>query len=183
MNIDNLDKKNIYKTPEHFFDEMQSNVLKETIGAKIIPLKTNDKKQKNNLWWYAAAVVLVAGLGIFFSFPVEKTSMEIAENKNEVKNLPNHSDAYAQTTSQTLNEQIKQKIEQENTEIIQKTSPDIRPNTILTNNEPSTSKPNANTNKPSTIKATEELVASLSGEDLSELYRNTENDVYLDLYY
>ena len=111
MNIDNLDKKNIYKTPEPFFDKMQNNVLEKTIGAKVIPLKNNNKKQKNKLWWYAAAVLLVAGLGSFLSINMEKNSTEIANNEMDIENTFNNQNSYAETLPENIEQQIKQKIE------------------------------------------------------------------------
>lgn len=67
FDIEQLERKNIYKTPDNFFASMQENVLKQAVHgpvkeitrseAKIIPMRTN--------WLYAgaAALALLLGLG------------------------------------------------------------------------------------------------------------------------
>lgn len=69
FDIEQLERKNIYKTPGDFFAGMQENVLKQTVHqapiaetarpeGKTIPMKTN--------WIYAAAAALALLLGVGF---------------------------------------------------------------------------------------------------------------------
>jgi len=75
FDIENLDRKTPYKTPDHFFDTLQDKVIQETIGkkkqARVIPMYTK--------WAIAASVTLFAGLSAFF-ISTQNEEVSIANN-------------------------------------------------------------------------------------------------------
>lgn len=175
FDIEKLERKNIYKTPEHFFETMQERVLNEVFPKK-------DKQEKtftlNPKWLYAIAASVVVLLGFTFIFITKKnenTTTTIAKKTTEIhkaiaENQPQQEiNNYAILTSQ-VGKPLDKHTEVVNTEN----------NNTKENNTTQNIKTSTNTNH---TKATEELLSSLSKEEFSELAKNIENDIYLDLYY
>lgn len=180
FDIEKLNRKNIYKTPEQLFEKVQDNVLKQTVDAE----KTTHTIGGNRALWYAiaAAVVLLFGIGLFIT--------SISDT------LPN--DALAQTggTDTAYESNVKQPYHKTSPENDAKTelseiNPIVENEPYLAQNEtsakihsPTTKTTNAkrNNNATKTTENVEQIVASFTSADITELSKEAEVDVYLDLY-
>ncbi len=194
FDIEQLERKNIYKVPDGFFNEMQAEVLKNITGAAPrIPLQAV-AKQKSARWWYAAAAVVAvsAGIGGFFAMNDRDSAPKNA--------MASHDE---DTRSETLrNDSQYITVAKDDQEIIPaQVLPAEQNLTLAANNNRTynerqpvqTVKDNQRISiqgiKTKTVAITypneqiaEDLVSSLSKEDLADVGQNTENDLYLDLY-
>lgn len=173
FDIEKLERKNIYKTPENFFADVQANVLQKTIPqkkARIISLN----------WAYgaAAAVALLVSTTylvnqgeeqtevIAQSSPVEAPIPEATavETKNEAKLAY---ETYADDlTSVSINNQ----------------KAEAAPiQTVAKAKKEKIEKPKVST--PSPEVQVDQILANITSAELATLGRNVEQDVYLDLYY
>lgn len=180
FDIEKLNRKNIYKTPEQLFEKVQDNVLKQTVDKG----KATYSIGSNTTLWYAiaAAVVLLFGIGLFIT-PIGDT-------------LPNDALAQTEGTDTTYESNVEQPYQENTPENDLKTElSEINP---ITDNEPylaqnetsskvqspttrtTNSKRNSNTVKKA--ENVEQIVASFTSADITELSKEAEIDVYLDLY-
>ncbi len=180
FDIEKLNRKNIYETPEQLFEKVQNNVLKQTVDAE----KTTHTIGGSRTLWYAiaAAVVLLFGIGLFIT--------SISDT------LPNDALAQTEGTDTAYESNVKQpyhKISPENdakTELSE-INPIVENEPYLAQNEtsakiqsPATKTTNAkrNNNATKTTENVEQIVASFTSADITELSKEAEVDVYLDLY-
>ncbi|WOC52012.1 hypothetical protein BPO_1365 [Bergeyella porcorum] len=181
FDIEKLNRKNIYKTSEQLFEKVQDNVLKQTVDAE----KTTHTIGGNRTLWYAiaAAVVLLFGIGLFIT--------SISDT------LPNDALAQTEGTDTAYESNVKQpyhKISPENdakTELSE-INPIIENEPYLAQNETSAkiqspaTKTNQYKKEITTLRKTtenvEQIVASFTSADITELSKEAEVDVYLDLY-
>lgn len=180
FDIEKLNRKNIYKTPEQLFEKVQDNVLKQTVGKG----KTTHTIGSNRTLWYAiaAAVVLLFGIGLFIT-PIGDT-------------LPNDALAQTEGTDTTYESNVEQPYHENTPENDLKTElSEINP---ITDNEPylaqneTSSKVQSPTTRTTNSKRSsntvkkaenvEQIVASFTSADITELSKEAEVDVYLDLY-
>lgn len=174
FNIDNLEKKNIYKTPEHLFENIQNNVM-----AKIEMQKPAVEEAKvfkiNWKWGYAVAAALAMVFGMTF-FMNDKESVEpqnIAGNKVETPK------SESQITYETFVSDV-HSVE----------NPSTTSTKVQTIAQTTPSKKEENTAIKSNIKANSkneelqmnEFLDALSTTEIGELAKNSTQDVYLDLY-
>ena len=197
FDIEQLERKNIYKTPENFFAGMQENVLKQTVHqtpieetkrteAKIIPMKTN--------WIYAAAaaLALLLGLGFFIkNFNAASDSAPlVADNTNAIETVATETPVVEELPAQTLiaaetpkpAENIVQDLTFEKTE-----NPRVERQTekaVVRSFANVTEKPKSVPVKEAKIKRedVDQLLTSFTSSELAEMSKDAEMDVYLDLY-
>lgn len=84
IDIEKIERKNIYSTPEHFHKKIQTNVLNQ---IKNSTENTEITYRRSNYWFAAASIVL-----IFISFYVlNDISMKNEDSKKELKFAENFS--------------------------------------------------------------------------------------------
>ena len=171
FNLDNLEKKTPYQIPENFFEEMQGNVL-QNIEKKPV------KKTKVFRLNFSVVTSLAAALAIIFGFtflwktnqtditkPTEVVQNTVSEPtmKNDTKPVEN---SLAKVDAATISDIQKtaESIEKQSTE-------KVSLNTTTTEKSIATSDENY-----------EQLLNSLSEEELKELSKNSDQDIYLELY-
>lgn len=174
LDIEQLERKNIYKTPDHFFEKIQENVMKD--------FSENQNQQKPQIgrksygsWWYAAAsLVLLAGAAwVFSSIPSEEANNIVRNNDvqeainppTQIQNTPKpETENYiALANDLTIAAEAHQKEKQPATKI--KEIPDQRAEITFTG-----------------AQQIEQILDVLTAEEIASLAQNTEQDIYLDLY-
>ncbi len=175
LDIEKLERKNSYEVPNDFFTKMQENVLKETTHKKEARIfKLN--------WAYSAAAAIALLFGI--TFFVNQNNNDASNAKNAIAN--NNSSAVKSTLS---NNKVKteeaiayQNFEQDLTSVIendQKNEVAIV-STFKNDNQPA-EVINKEAVKNSEIQV-DQILANFTSAELADLGKNTEQDIYLDLY-
>lgn len=190
FDIENLERKNIYHVPEDFFAKMQHNVLAEVQQkqAPVIPIGVPAKSRQP--WWYgaAAAVALVFGMMFWLNAGDEAPKNTVASKQMETQK--------ATVADQVQNQQTEEAVtvaEVESPKEKEISAPHLTkkkmeyPNDIRTvaKSESNTTRSNrgATPFSASEAQVAEEVIHSLTKDELSDLTILAENDVYLDLYY
>lgn len=175
LDIEKLERKNSYEVPNDFFTKMQENVLKETTQkkeAKIFKLN----------WAYSAAAAVALFFGI--TFFVNQNNNDASNAKNAIAN--NNSSAIRSTLP---NNKVKteeaiayENFEQDLTSVVEKdqTNEVAIASTSTNENQP------AEVIKKEAVKNSEiqvdQILANFTSAELADLGKNTEQDIYLDLY-
>lgn len=180
LDIEHLERKNIYKVPEEsFFGEIQANVLKETAPKK------ETKTVKLN-WMYAAAAAMAMVFGATFVInqnekaePQNFTATEISnQNTSVVNNSESIIKPYseAKIAYQTLNDDLTS---------IEVNDPK-ESKTIINVAQNAETKRVASKNIQAAVQTPEvqvdQLLSSFTSTELADLGKNAEQDIYLDLY-
>ena len=176
LDIEKLERKNIYTAPDHFFEDIQAKVLQETVHQKPARVfKVN--------WVYAAAAAVAMIFGItFFVNQGGEENTEVTENQSLVVNAPAVSTS-AETQVQneatvaykilendlTSAASVNQKGNKEQFAVSTKagTSAEVQNKTKTLNPEVQV----------------DQILAGFTSAELADLGKNTEQDIYLDLYY
>lgn len=178
LDIEKLERKNIYTAPDGFFAEMQMKVLQETAPKK------QGKIVKMN-WAYsaAAAVALLFGITFFVTQNNGETEGNTIDNqlaKTENRGVTSSVSAVepekeAVIAYKTLENDLTYVVEDHQRE-------DKAPETV---SEKTTVK-YAKETKPATSQNPEvqvdQILANFTSAELADLGKNAEQDVYLDLY-
>ncbi|KFF09279.1 hypothetical protein [Chryseobacterium luteum] len=173
FDIEKLERKNIYKVPDHLFENIQNNVMNEVKANKKAPVfKLN--------WMYAAAASLALIFGVTYVF---NSGNDPAKDVLNSKTLAVN-DQKAKTESERAYETLKEDL----------TSVENNNQTISNQGGNSVSyvpkKETESITDPKTVKAPakkeeikmNEYLDSFSNSEISELASNSTQDVYLDLY-
>lgn len=191
IDIEKLNRKTPYPEPsEDFFKQMQANVISQTVGKNPMVVKKETKVFALDFkWMAAAAVVLIGGITAFFSLnndpevsmakqapmidsvyeveqPVQKPSTDLlADNivstqpKNEISETKqlkqNSSIAIASSDSKAKISSDKTIIDRQDYAVGTKTKSKMD---------------------------VEKVLAAFTPDQLKDIDRNSEQDVYLDLY-
>lgn len=167
FNIEQLAKKTPYKIPKNTFEEMQQNVLNKTVRKK----EHHPKIFKIN---FSMVTSIAAALALIFGFtflwktnqtditkPATEDTIAVNSTTNDQTNsVKNNANNNNYTETQKINSEPKQEVAQNETTIIA---------------EQIMNSKNTNENY-------EQLLNSLTQEELAELSKNTSHDIYLDLY-
>lgn len=170
LDIEKLERKNIYQTREDLFDEMQKKVLQETI-------KTKQGKIVKLNWVYVAAAAIALFFGVNFMI-----------NQNQ-QNNPVITEITQSSNKQSNSLSVK-KIENEEAVALRILEED------LTGNQKENEKPASVTKKQkvgfanqknkktpqNTEIQVEQILANFTSAELADVGKNTEQDIYLDLY-
>ncbi|MBQ0152091.1 MAG: hypothetical protein KBS61_04285, partial [Chryseobacterium sp.] len=164
--IDTLERKNLYTTPDHLFDTIQNNVLSEIKVEKKAPIF-------NIKWAYAAA----ASLAIIFGSTFLYNSSSNSEASNTKAYAVNVAD---KTESEIAYETLKNDL----TSVENNNPKEVNSiNTIASLPQKKEVKKEAL--KP-VLKQTEaqmvEYLDSFTSSEIEDLANNSNQDVYLDLY-
>ncbi len=168
LDIEKTERKNIYKVPDGFFEQIQSEVLNE------IQPKQNAKIIKLN-WVYVAAAAIVLFFGITFVINQNNQKEELmtqtsnGENYDVISSLSNNKPENEEKIAlQVLEEDLVSANQKENTKPI-----------IIA--EKQTKKENKVIPQNSEVQV-EQILANFTSSELADLGRNTEQDIYLDLF-
>lgn len=189
IDIEKLNRKTPYPEPsEDFFKQMQANVISQTVGKNPVAVKKETKVFALNVkWMAAAAVILIGGITAFFSLnnnpevsmaqqapivdsvyeveqPIQKPSADLlaenvisTETQNEI------------STTKHL------KIDKESTSSQSKTK-------VYSDRNISDTQDYAVATKNKSEVDVEKVLAAFTPDQLKDIDRNSEQDVYLDLY-
>ena len=166
FNIEQLAKKTPYKIPENTFEEMQENVLNKTVRKK----EHHPKIFKIN---FSMVTSIAAALALIFGFtflwktnqtditkPATEDTIAVNSTTNDQTNSVKNNANNNYTETQKINSEPKQEVAQNETTIIA---------------EQIMNSKNTNENY-------EQLLNSLTDEEITELTNNLEQDIYLELY-
>ncbi|MDO5615141.1 MAG: hypothetical protein Q4G16_03050 [Cruoricaptor ignavus] len=178
FDIEQLERKNIYKTPDNFFEGMQQRVLQQTTQKKMPETKIFSLK-KNWAYSLAAAVVVLFGIGIFINSINDEKQPQIAnvqseqnsfstENEVEIKNETSGIETLQNTETRLVVSEPNNNLQKQPTEVL-----------VQPKNKINTTIPNAKLVQPETV---EQALASFTSAEISEMSRDADLDVYLDLY-
>lgn len=177
FDIDKLKRENIFKTPAGFFDDMQSKVLQE-----ITPVQSGKIIKLNWIYSAAAAIALLVGVSVFFN------SEPAVETEAIAQQVPQETPAMS-----ALAEVQPEKVKIPDLNIVQ-VQEDLTSSSQIYQNRKSQPKINSAkgkasfaTQKEKAVKINPELqvdqiLSSFTSAELANLGRNTEQDIYLDLY-
>lgn len=191
FDIEQLERKNIYRTPDDLFALLQENVLKHTVGAEIKPLITERPAAKNTNWWYAAAAALIMLFGLGAYFGLNNSGHEDTVAKETPKPEPVvKADATANQPVMAIAEtKVMEPVMTETPYIKEIAHPKIAAKAELAVVHPKVVAKTTKQKAATIVKAvsapaqvTEDILASLSKEEIASLARETEDDVYLELY-
>ena len=174
LDIEQLERKNIYKTPEHFFEKIQENVMKDFSENQNQQKPPLGRKSYGNWWYAAASLVLLAGTAwVFSSLPSEETNNILTNNDiretinppTQIQNMPKpETENYITLANDlTIAAEAHQKEKQPATKI--KEIPDQRAEITFTG-----------------AQQIEQILDVLTAEEIASLAQSTEQDIYLDLY-
>lgn len=202
FDLEQLERKNVYKTPENFFVAMQDNVLRQTVlketkiqekpAAKIIPMRAG--------WIYAAAaaVALIFGLTFFLNGNSGESEMtniadtnvttETVQNKtiqalkNEVETVGNNALA-AETQEPQATAASDLTLEKKTNQIAEANIPAAREIRSFAATE--VKQTERKVVKPAVLSKEEkinQMLTSFTAAELAEASLDAEMDVYLDLF-
>lgn len=171
FDLDKLERKTPYKIPDNFFEDMQSNVLKKTVNQE----KKSAKVFKLNfsaVTSIAATIVLLFGFA--FLWKTNQTDMVTTSHIDSIESvdlkpnmIPNTEKNNAVSASEPTQ---KSDAASQNQNITEK-------NIAISNDDNS-----IKTESKSTDLNYDQLLNSLSDEELKELSKNTDQDLYLELF-
>ena len=189
IDIEKLNRKTPYPEPsEDFFKQMQANVISQTIGQNPMVVKKEAKIFSLNVkWMAAAAVVLIGGITAFFSLnnnpevsmaqqaPIVDSVYEIEQPIQKPS-----ADLLAENmiSTETQNEISKPKILKNNQALsAPKSKSEVSSVGTMTDRQDY-----AVAAKTGSKMDVEKVLAAFTPDQLKDIDRNSEQDVYLDLY-
>ena len=189
IDIEKLNRKMPYpELSDDFFNQMQAKVISQTVGENPVVLKKETKIFSLNLkWMAAAAVVLIAGMTAFFGFnndpevsmaqqtPIIDSVYEIEKpvNRNSSDLLAENSISTGTQSEISTSEHLKSN---QSSSIPQSKSKAVSSPNIIDSQE------YAAGNKNKSEMDVEKVLAAFTPDQLKDIDRNSEQDVYLDLY-
>lgn len=174
LDIEKLERKNVYKVPENFFAEMQQKVLAETAPKKEARIfKIN--------WAYSAAAAVTLLFGITF-FVTQNDDVE--NTQNVLANNSSSSANNAVTVQQKEDAAIAYKTFEKDLTSVTENNQKGEQAEIATVSEKTAQ---SNTPNKKEVTATPEvqvdqILANFTSTELAAVSKNTEQDIYLDLY-
>ena len=188
IDIEKLSRKTPYPEPsDEFFKNLQDQVISKTIGEKTPVVQKEAKVFSLNFkWMAAAAVVLIAGLTAFLGFGNSSETQSFASQKPIVDSVYNINEPKSNTSEQLAYNAL---TENRHTDVIKKQN--VKNNHIASAKMTvSDAKSYNNTDRQDyaveTIRKSEseveKVLVAFTPDQLKDLDRNSEQDVYLDLY-
>ena len=181
LDIEKLERKNIYSIPDSFFETVQENVLSET----VYKIKNEDHEitlpKNNKKWWYAAAVMLMLFGSTFFYISKNNSENAVAQNDLASENIKSIRDFKIHNSQETAQ---KQKATEnyiaftDDLTFIQKQ--DQKSN--ITNNPKKTKNKKNEIAAPKPEEQVDQILDAFSAEEVALISHNMEQDIYLDIY-
>lgn len=189
IDIEKLNRKTPYPEPsEDFFKQIQANVISQTVGKNPVVVKKEAKVFALNFkWMAAAAVVLIAGITAFLGFSNDP-EVSMAQQAPIVDSVYKIEQPANQTSTDLIaKNEISTEIQSEDSK-----SKQLKLNSPIASANTKTTSPSdriitdrqdyaVGTNKKSELDV-EKVLAAFTPDQLKDIDRNSEQDVYLDLY-
>jgi len=188
IDIEKLNRKMPYPEPsDEFFKTIQDNVILKTIGKKTTVVQKEAKVFSLNFkWMAAAAVVLIAGITAFLGFDNTSETQSFANQKPIVDsvynmNEPTMSNSSEQLADNVVAEELQDVIRSKNIKNHHIASSKISVTEVqsLSNNDRQDYTVETNRKSESEV---EKVLVAFTPDQLKDLDKNSEQDVYLDLY-
>lgn len=189
IDIENIERKNIYRVPESFFEEMQDNVL-QNIEQKIQKEIKPKAKIFSLDWKYvaAASIVMIFGLSLFV-LNYDGHQVKDGHYAHDSLLAMQHDDSL-HFTGQPERQENHSETSPESREKILTLKNDLSSQRQYSDNQPVVNKKAAvsktKTTNAKTAVTTEDnmdlILSVYTPNELNELARESEQDVYLDLY-
>ena len=176
FDIEKLKRENIFKTPAGFFEDMQNKVLQE-----VAPVQRGNIIKLNWAYGAAAAIALLIGVSVFFN------SGDSAEQESFAKTALRKNNEVTYTLSDD-----KPKIEDAIVlPVIEQDLPSVaeivkksQANSISVSEKDAVTfaarKEKSKTPNPEV--QVDQILATFTSAEMADVGRNTEQDIYLDLY-
>lgn len=175
FDIENIERKNIYKTPEDLFEKIQDKVLQE------IPQQKEGKIIKLN-WVYAtaAAIAMIFGVTFIVNQNQDQTTNYVSSanaGNIRVNNTQSISKVETEATAayQTLQQDLTSVAEEH--QKVNRTPVSFASKVVVENKVPERAPEVQNSEY-----QVEQILTDFTNADLADLGKNAEQDVYLDLY-
>ncbi|MGA9212632.1 hypothetical protein [Kaistella sp.] len=176
FDIEKLKRENVFKTPDGFFEDVQNKVLQGTI-----PVSQGRIIKLNWVYGAAAAIALFIGVAVFTDSELPVESQLIGQNASRGNELVNYT--LSTDKRQTEEAVALQVLENDLTSVAQAHQ---KVNTESNSMSMKGSASFANQNKQKTLHNPEmqvdQILASFTSAELADVGKNTEQDIYLDLY-
>lgn len=174
LDIEKLERKNIYEVPPDFFADLQENVL----------LQTNPKKEAKIVkmnWFYAVAAALAMVFGITFVLVPNE------EITNQQKISTTEKPVIKSTTPRIIIEQDNEiKSDKKEEDLTKKVAVNPKEKTdsqvAFSKNKINKTNPIETVIAPNPEVQMDQILANFTSAELADLGKNSEQDVYLDLY-
>lgn len=190
IDIEKLNRKTPYPEPsEEFFKMLQDNVISKTIGEKMPVVQKEAKVFSLNFKWVAAAaVVMIAGITAFLGLN-DNPEMQMAQQKPIVDSVYEiHSTEQAPANVLADNNAVSNQ-----TQPIEHKVEHLKSHPLIANLSKSENRRNDsfdNTDRQDYAVGTkrksesevEKVLVAFTPEQIKDIDRNSEQDVYLDLY-
>ena len=176
LDIEKLERKNIYTAPDHFFDDIQAKVLQETVHHK------QARVFKMN-WAYAAAaaVAMIFGITFFVNHGVEENTA-VTEKQAVAVNAP-AVDTSPQTQVQNEATVAYKILESDLTSATSVNQKENRQQIAVSAKAERSAEVQNKTKTLNPEVQVDQILAGFTSAELADLGKNTEQDIYLDLYY
>lgn len=176
FDIEKLKRENIFKTPDGFFEDMQKKVLQETI-----PVKQGKIIKLNWAYSAAAAVALLVGVSVVMN------SDPAIEGQSMTQIVPPDDNPATHTLSEIkpeTEEVVALKILEEDLTSVAQTHPkrSTEPSTVSPKKTASFANQKAQKISQNPEVQVDQILANFTSAELATVGRNTEQDIYLDLY-
>lgn len=189
IDIEKLNRKTPYPEPsEDFFKQMQANVISKTVGQNPVVAKQEAKVFALDFkWMAAAAIILIGGITAFFSLN-NNPEVSIAQQAPIVDSVYKieqpvekpGADLLAQNavSAEAQNEVSKTKILKTNSGLAS-SEPKMK---VSSGRNMTDRQDYAVATKTGSKMDVEKVLAAFTPDQLQDIDRNSEQDVYLDLY-
>lgn len=182
IDIEQLERKNIYTTPENFFAEMQTAVLEKTVQDNV-GIDQNEIKEKGKIiplkWWYAAAAAVVFLFGAVFFVNSDDAVPEAITAQNTV--APK-TEVIMPAETENVSEKTERAAEVVMPILAAAPASDKATSVKKSFEEPEESKKIKTKNK-TEQEEIDFLVESIPQQELMAMTSKDQYDIYLDLYY
>jgi len=189
IDIEKLNRKMPYPEPsDEFFKMLQDNVISKTIGQMPVVEKKEAKVFSLNFnWMAAAAVVLIGGITAFLGFDNSSETQTFANQKPIVDSVYNMNESTLSNSSEQLaNNDVVEEYHQDiikpknnKTHHIASAKMNVTEVQSFSNNDRQDYAVETNRKSESEV---EKVLVAFTPEQLKDLDKNSEQDVYLDLY-
>jgi hypothetical protein len=175
LDIEKLERKNIYQAPDDFFEEMQAKVF-----TKITPTKKGRIFNMNWVYSGAASIAIIFGITFFVNNGIkENIPNPVANVENvapgaeiAVKLLPKSNNGFEKSASSNFEDKKQEMVEAKT--VTARPTAVVSPKIDILKSEKFSGE---NAEIPM-----DQIISSFTSADLADLGRNTEQDIYLDLY-
>lgn len=190
IDLEKLERKNIYSEPsDDFFLKMQEKVLARVQEQDVVPTKEKGRiirlQIRRNWSYLAAALVIFLGFGFYIGLGNEQVEIRkgidntLVQNEELITEERDHAEVLPENDAYTINEGP---VEVKTLAATNNQSIEVMPKAKVQSRPVRRASAVPVRNASLRSDAVDQIITSLSSQDLAELSRDAEMDVYLDLY-